>query len=421
MRRLYAVVAAMVLATSNLVAAESGDKEFKFDLYGFVRSDLFYNDRASFAPVNELFYMYPYDENLDPNGEDINDTSSAGFFSIISRMGVNISGPSIGAAETTAKIEIDFGGFGAYNTILRIRQAYINMAWENGHTLIIGQTWDPLFGEVMPTMTDISVGAPFQPFSRSPQLRYQYRTGGLKLIAAALCQLQYTSNGPSGSTNAYMINSTIPELFVGADYYAGDFMFGFGADLLHITPRTVSATGYKVDELMAAYTGEVHMRYQSGRLRVALKSVLGSALDSHLMVGGYGVTSESTATGEWEYTPFYDSSSWLSVSYGEKWRPHFFVGYTKNLGTTEALLSADKVYGFGVGSTLDSDTTSNDAIDQLLGVMIGFTYNRSRWSAGIEYASTTAWYGDLVLSTGRVTNTHDITSGRIAGNVSYNF
>ncbi len=411
---------AMLLATTT-IAAEQGDKEYEFDLYGFVRSDLFYDGRASFAPVNELFYILPYDQNLDPNGNDINDTSSAGFFSLISRLGLNITGPSIGTAKSTAKIEIDFGGFGAYNTILRIRQAYVNMAWDDGQSLIIGQTWHPLFGEVMPYVNNVATGSPYQPFDRSPQLRYQYRTGGLKLIAAALCQLQYTSNGPSGGSNKYMINSTIPELFIGADYYAGDFMFGVGADILHLKPRTVSSTGYKVDELMAAYTGEVHMRYHSGKLKVGVKSVLGSALDSHLMVGGYGVTSESTSTGEWEYTPFYDSTSWLNITYGDVWRPLIFVGYTKNLGTTEALLSADNVYGYGVGSPTDSDTTSNDAIDQLLGVTIGFTYNKPHWSVGVEYTSTSAWYGDLILSTGRVTDTHKVTCGRIAGNVSYYF
>ncbi len=424
MKRVFATIAATLLLATPLMSANdtANETEKKYDLklYGFVRSDLFYNNQASFAPVNELFYMFPYDEKLDPNGDDINDTSSAGIFSLISRLGLNISGPSIGNAETTAKIEVDFGGFGAYNTILRIRHAYINMAWDGGSTLTIGQTWHPLFGEVMPYVNNVATGSPFQPFDRSPQLRYQYQTGDLKLTAAALCQLQYASNGPSGASNKYMINSTIPELYIGADYYAGGFMAGVGADLLHLKPRTESATGYKVNELMAAYTGEVHMRYHTSKLKVGVKSVLGSALDSHLMVGGYGVTSKSTTNGEWEYTPFHHSTSWLNVTYGTTWRPLLFVGYTKNLGTSEALLSADKVYGYGVGSPLDADSSS-DAIDQLLGITVGFTYNKPNWSFGIEFTSTTAWYGDLVLATGRVTNTHKVNGDRIAGNVTYYF
>ncbi len=422
MKKIYTLLTALLLSTATF-AEEQSQKSYEFDLYGFVRSDLFYNSRASFAPCNELFYMFPYDEKIDPTGADINDTSSSGFFSFITRLGLNIAGPKVGNAETTAKIEIDFGGFGAYNTILRIRHAYLNLAWDGGSSLLIGQTWHPLFGEVMPTMIDISTGAPFQPFNRSPQLRYQYKTGGLKATAAAICQFQYTSNGPSGATNKYMLNSCIPEIYAGADYSAGGFMIGAGVDLLHISPRTesvVNGVSYKVDEMMSALTGEVHMRYQSGKLKIGAKSLVGSALDCNLMVGGYGVMSISGVNQEQEYTPFHHSTSWVNVVYGERWRPSLFVGYTKNLGTSDELYSADMVYGYGVGSYTDSDS-SNDAIDDLLGVTFGFTYNKPSWSVGIEYSATTANYGDLDLQTGRVDATHSVTNHRIAGAVTYLF
>ncbi len=400
------------------------DKKYGVDIYGFVRSDLFFNSRASFAPCNELFYMFPYDEKIDPLGEDINNTSSSGFFSFVSRIGFNMRGPKVGRAETTAKIEVDFGGFGAYNTILRIRHAYVNLDWKDGNALLIGQSWHPLFGEVMPYVNNLSTGAPFQPFNRSPQLRYQYKTGGLKMTAAAICQFQYASNGPSGASNKYMINSCIPELYAGADYYAGGWQFGAGVDLLHLKPRTESTMDdgltYKVDEMMSALTGEIHMRYHSKKLKVGAKSILGSALDYNLMVGGYGVTSVSGVNGEQEYTPFHHSTSWVNVTYGTVWRPLLFVGYTKNLGTSEALLSSDKIYGYGVGSSLDGD--SNDsAIDEMVGTTIGFTYNKPSWSVGVEYTATTAWYGDINLSTGRVHNTHDVTNHRIAAQMSYYF
>ncbi len=408
----------------SVIRSKDAESKFGVDIYGFVRSDMFYNSRVSFAPCNELFYMFPYDEKIDPLGEDINDSSSSGFFSFISRLGFNIKGPSVGHADTSAKIEIDFGGFGAYNTVLRIRHAYVNLDWKDGNALLIGQTWHPLFGEVMPYLNNISTGAPFQPFNRSPQLRYQYKTGGLKMTAAALCQFQYASNGPSGATNSYMINSCIPELYAGVDYYLGGWQFGGGANLLHITPRTSSTMSdgqsYKVDEMMSALTGEVHLKYHNKLLKVGAKSVLGSALDSYLMVGGYGVTSTSDVNGEQEYTPFHHSTSWVSVTYGDVWRPTIFLGYTKNLGTSEALLSADKVYGYGVGSYSDSDS-NNTAIDEMASATLGFTYNKPSWSVGIEYSATTAWYGDLVLETGRVKNTHDVTNHRIAAQMSYFF
>ncbi|MFI3248746.1 MAG: hypothetical protein R3Y39_06415 [Rikenellaceae bacterium] len=402
----------VVLITLPTIAKTDGAKSYDFDLYGFIRNDFFYNSRSNAASVNDLFYIYPLDEQFDATGADLNELPSSSFYSFVTRLGLNIEGPNVGKATATAKIEIDFGGYSNMNTLLRIRQAYLNLDWESGSSLLLGQTWHPLFGSVMPYVANLSTGCPFQPFNRSPQIRYQYNTNGLKLTAAAICQLQYTSSGPNGSSNEYLANGCIPEFYAGLDYSINGLIVGGGVDMLNIKPRTsatVDGATYKVDEMMTSVSGEVHMRYTNKKFSIGAKSIVASALDHTLMLGGYGVTSISSETGEQEYTPLHNSTSWVNISYGQKWKPYIFAGYTKNLGSSEELISTDTIYGRGTD------------IDQLLGAYLGLSYNMPHWTCAVEYSSTTAWYGDINLASGRVENTHDVSNNRVVAIMSYLF
>lgn len=411
MKQLYALLLATILLPTTLLANEESNK--KFDFYGFIRTDLFYNSRDNVAGFNEIFYLYPMDVELDAAGNDLNGDSTSGIFAFITRLGVNLNPHKIGSASVSGKVEVDFGGYGSFNMLLRLRHAYFDVAWESGHSLIFGQTWHPLFGNVMPYMNNVSTGAPYQPFSRAPQIRYTYKNGGLELLAAAMCQIQYNSSGPNGTSNEYQLNSSIPEVYIGGNYYADKMQFGGGINILTIAPRTTSTIGdqtYSVDETMTSVSGEVHLRYTNNKFHIGAKTIYASALDHMAMLGGYGVTSIDSTNGEQQYAPLHNSTTWVNITYGKKWKPSLFVGYTKNLGSSEALISTDKIYGRGLD------------IDQLLGINAGFTYNpSSALSFGLEYSPTVAWYGDINLSSGRVYNTHDITNHRVVGTATYYF
>ena len=109
----------------------------------------------------------------------------------------------------------------------------MNLDWGKS-AVLIGQTWHPLFGDIFPQMLNLSTGAPFQPFNRSPQIRYQYKAGKVKLTASAIWQLQYTSSGPKGMSEDYIKNSCVPEFYVGADYTSGNgWLAGAGKPTLH--------------------------------------------------------------------------------------------------------------------------------------------------------------------------------------------
>ena len=77
---------------------------------------------------------------------------------------------------------------------VRLRHAYLNLDWGKP-SLLLGQTWHPLYGDVAPQILNLNMGAPFQPFSRAPQIRFRYKTGDIQLTGAAIWQSQYLSQG----------------------------------------------------------------------------------------------------------------------------------------------------------------------------------------------------------------------------------
>ena len=83
-----------------------------------------------------------------------------------------------------------------------------------------------------------------------------------------------------------------------------------------MTPRTQSVYNdktYEVNERVTGVSAEAHVKYTHGLWLVAAKSVLGSNLTQTSTVGGYGITSTDSRTGEQEYTPLRVSHTWVNV------------------------------------------------------------------------------------------------------------
>ena len=419
MKKITLALLVALVAMSGMAQVKIG-KDFSLKIYGQVRTDIYYNSRDNVQSVDGLFYSYPKDEQLDPNGNDINGSSSSNMYAVYSRMGFDFAGPMLGKAKTSAKIEFDFRGNGNDNlSALRLRHAYFNLDWGK-NKLLVGQTSHPFFGEVSPQILNLNTGSPFQPFGRAPQIRYRHNSGALQLQAAAVWQSQFKSHGPSAddgtgkgnARNQYPHkNANVPELALGLDYKANGWIIGAGIDMLSIAPRT-KATGedgsiYKVDELLTTVSYEAHVKYQKDKLFFAAKSVLGSNFTHTSMLGGYGIKSENAKTGEREYTPFRNSSNWINIVYGKKWKPGIFVGYIKNLGTADEMISST-VYGTGTN------------IDELWTGTFELTYNVPHWKIGAEYNYTSALYG-TTQKDGKVTDTHAVGNNRLVLSATYSF
>lgn len=404
----YILLSFCLMAASGSFAQT---KDFKFKFYGQVRTDLYYNSRANQETVDGLFYMYPKDRNRDPDGNDLNSTPNGNFYTLYSRLGVDVAGPQLGSAKTSAKVEMDFRGTSTSYSVVRLRHAYFNLDWGKS-ALLLGQTWHPLFGDVSPQILNLSVGAPFQPFSRAPQIRYRYTNRSFQFTGAAVWQSQYLSQGPAGKSQEYIKKGCIPEVYIGANYKGGGWLAGAGIEILSLKPRT-EATGengksYKVNERITTLSYEAHVKYTDKNWFIGAKSVLGSNLTQASGLGGFGIKSVDERTGKQKYTPIRFSSSWLNVVYGQKWKPGVFVGYAKNLGTSDALVS-DKLYGTGTN------------LDQLMTAGAELTYNVPHWKFGLEYTLSSAWYGSLKQSNGKITDTHAVCNNRIVAVAMFMF
>lgn len=399
---------ALLVVVSGSVFAQK--KRFDYKFYGQVRTDLFYNTRSNSETVDGLFYMYPLDENLDPNGHDLNGVGNGNFYTLYTRLGVDVAGPMLGKAKTSAKVEVDFRGSGTTYSLFRIRHVYFNLDWGKS-ALLVGQTWHPLYGDVAPEILNLNMGAPYQPFSRAPQIRYRFTSNNFMLTAAAIWQSQYLSVGPKtnkpGETSTqksqeFMKKSCVPEFYLGVDYKRSGLIAGAGLHVSSITPRTQSETEnavYFVNERVTGISGEAHVKYTKEDWLVSAKTVLGTNLTQTSTVGGYGITSIDEVTGKQQYSPLRTSSTWVNVAYGKKWRPALFFGYLKNLGATKEV-----PYGaLGTGTTLD----------QLFTGTAELTYNIPHWKFGAEYSLCNAWYGDEFDAKAKAINSHSILNHRI--------
>lgn len=402
---LLPLLALAIVANAEEVQSKKG---FELKLYGQVRADLFYNTRANAESVDGLFYSYPMDIKLDAEGNDLNDQDNSNMYLLYSRLGLDVKGPKLGSAKTSAKIEFDFRGSGTTLSLIRLRHAYFNFDWGKS-SVLAGQTWHPFFGEVSPQMLNLNTGAPFQPFSRAPQVRYRFNHNGLQLTASAVWQSQFLSNGPDGKSNKYIKNSCVPEIHFGADYKTCNLIVGAGADMTSLVPRTqstVDGNTYKVNERITTVSGEVHAKYTTPMWYFAAKSTLASNLTQTSMLGGYGVCDIDPITGQQSYTPTYNSSSWVNVVWGKKWKVGAFGGYMKNLGTTKEVSSL-------IGTGVD--------VDQIVCGSAEVTYNLPHWRIGLEYNYTAAWYGDLNKANGKIVNTHSVDNHRIVASATFSF
>ncbi len=412
---------------------QAGAQErFEAKLYGFVRNYACFDTRESYTSNSEQFYYMPKNEVLDANGKDLNEQTNMMLLSITTRLGLNITGPEFLGAKTSAKIESDFAGFGTSNTVLRIRQAYAKMDWEK-HSLLVGQAWHPMMGDMMPDVFTLETGAPFTPFSRSPQIRYDYKKKGFTLTATALYQYQYTSYGPDGASFNYARNAVVPELYFQAMYKNNGFQAGVGVDLLALKPRQSytlgtplnsgdAATGVDKDgnptytykcseELVASISPTVFASYKSGNWGIKGRFTYAQNAAHLSMISGYAVT-DIKSNGEQEYGTLNSASGWIDVTYKQPLKKGYltfccFAGYTKNLGCNDGIKGSIYMRG-------------EKNMDYMWRVAPSVLYTHNSMSIGVEYNPTTVGYG-TADSQYKVENTHAVTNHRICAMLKYNF
>lgn len=398
----------------------------KLKPYGFVRDYLYYDSRQTYNSNAGLFEQIPKDELFSEGSDyDQNGDSELNFLAITTRLGLNMSGMRALNADVTAKIEADFCGFTGNNFMVRLRQAYFKMQWKgNKHSLLMGQAWHPMTGD-LPEVLALASGSPFQPFSRSPQLRYDYKLGNVNFTYAGLWQFQYKSVGPSGYDPKF---NMIPEMFLGVDYSKNGFKVGYGLDILSIVPRTTATVKYnvvtdnadgtqnidpkekkvKVDERLTTFSPMLYLNYSKNKFSVKAKGLLAENTSHLSMYNGYAV-SEVDANGHQEYTPIRSLTGFVDLCYGSKLKFNLYGGFSKNLGAQDEVHKSNQYFVRNSAKNIDYMWRVCPAVSYTVG---GVTF-------GLEYEFTNVGYGDKVNSWADVEDVHDVNNNRLCAMLKY--
>ena len=388
--------------------------------YGFVRNYFTFDSRESKSGTDELYYYVPLDQSIQADGTDINQHPTMKWSAITSRLGLDVNEYKIGKVNVGAKIEADFysGLTGVTGTAqFRLRQAYTTLNWQsennNKYSLKVGQAWHPMAADMV-HCTNLEIGVPFAPFSRTPQITFDYAPGKVSLTTSAIWQMQYTSGGPEGASANYIKYSNIPEFYFGVNFKGDNGLLArVGVDLLSIKPRykgeasmlqngdTVKYTAL-VDDRITTVSPFVYLQYKGDKFQLRAKSILAQAGEHMNLNGGYGVTAKSNGLdedGHWEYTPVRYSSSWVSMMYGKKWQGILFAGYAKNLGTADALLvdytdTEGNEYANIANNYLSKNTYAN--INSMWRLSPGVVRNWGKLALSLEWHITSVQYGEFV-------------------------
>ena len=412
--------------TEELGLEQPKQSKIRLKPYGFVRNYVTYDSRECVAVMGEMFNIIPKDELLNEDrSEDLNDVDKLSFVSFTTRLGVDVMGPNLGRAKSSAKIEADFSGYGANNTLFRIRQAYLSLSWDRT-TLICGQTWHPMTNQVMPAVYGFGTSSPFMPFNRAPQIKVLVDAGkGWNFTAAALYQFPNLSTGPEGVSVSYSRWSMLPELYASWAHAGEHLTYGVGVDLLSIMPRKTSLAEREVlqeDGSMQTQTVQVRAKdrvmgispeffadYINGKFNIKGKVVYAENTAHMTMVSGFGATSYDPQTGNYQYAPLRSVSTWMTATYGDKLKPGLMLGYAKNLGAKSDFMSLDEIWVRHARNT-----------DYIYRISPSLSYTVKNLQLALEVDYTVVGYGDLLLN-GSVNALRDINNTRACLMIKYSF
>ena len=374
-------------------AAMAQETPAKFKLYGFIRNYISADTRAVSAGTEDLYFYMPKGKAMT-DGFDANAGFNWRFVSLTTRLGLDVSGYKFGTMGVSGKVEADFYNLSSNVPILRLRQAFMKLTWdESPVALTIGQTWHPMAAD-MPHMTNLETGAPFNPFNRSPQATLDYKAGDFTFTASLLYLNHYLPTGPAGKSKDYY-KYGLPEFYAGVTYKSGKFTGKLGVDMVNLRPyRTIEdwrvvpgssdpAKTIEVKSLLTTVSPFVFVQYTDGLFQLRAKSILAQGGEHMNLLSGYGISSYNE-DGTITYTPMQDWASFVSFQYGKKFQVMGMLGYMKQLGTTKDV------------TTIWINNSADQRIQQAFRATPTVAWNLGKFTVSLEYNLTAAEFGSGV-------------------------
>ncbi len=398
----------MFLSVTQL-SANDNEKRLKFDFYGFVNYEMMFDTRQVVNAREGHVILYPENEKLDADGNDINAAPSFNFLIISSRFGVKIGGPDAFGAKTMAHFEGDLlGTRGDLKSLARLRHAYIKLNWEKSE-LLAGQSWHPMFvGACFPNTVTFAGGVPYYALNRAPQLKFTYNLGPLSIAAIALSQNDFASLGPDGASSSYIRNSVQPEVYIQTIFKKENFLIGATGGYQVLTPRIQTDSLFQTNEKMKSFQANIFSTIQFPWLTFKIQTNYGENNSHLVMLGGYGEAELLDAErGIYSYTGIHALSSWVDFeTTGEKFKAGLMAGYVQNLGAKEDITGRTFARGANIAN--------------MYRIAPRFVYNSGKAQIGLEFLYDVAAYGTPDARY-NVTDTKDISNLRTVLSLKYFF
>ena len=397
----------------NLFSQEAAEApKYGISFSGFIKNDFFMDSRQTWEIRDRHFTFYPKAENFDFELNDINANPSINFLAIQSRLKGTVTGPEAFGAKTSGVLEADFFGGGA--NIFRVRHAMIKLNWDNAE-LLFGQYWHPMFVTgCFPGTVSFNTGVPFQPFSRNPQVRFSYKVGNLKLMAAAMTQRDFTGIGGF----APLSNSGTPDMHGQIQFASKSVFAGAGAGYKIIKPSLVNNIGLASDDYLGSFYSIAYLRINTKPVTLKFEGVYGQNMHDLLLTSAYAKHEINLTTGEITYTSMNQFTVWTDIhTNGKAIQFGIFAGYMKNLGASDEIIPGSIEHRF-----------DNDILDNVMRVSPRIMFNSGKIRLAAEAEYTVAGYAKDTLNGlydldefGRVNETVSVANLRLLLSVYYFF
>ena len=213
------IMALLALAVAQVGLAQ---EETSATLYGYAKGEFAFDSRQVVAAREGNF--------IDLASPNVTGNNVANFngWGIESRLGVKVAGPDFFGMKSEALIEGHFFGNNGQTNNFGLRHAYVKLSSDRVEWLV-GQYWHPMFvTNVSPGTYNFNAGSPFQPFNRSPQIRFSTK-GNARLTLAAITERDFKSFVyGEGSAAKSGLPAFHAQLQFGSDE---KFVGGFGANV----------------------------------------------------------------------------------------------------------------------------------------------------------------------------------------------
>ena len=398
------------LSTPDVAFNLQAEEKISLNFSGYIKTDIIYDTRQTINLREGHFLLFPQDRLLDAAGKDLNARDTFHILPIQTRLALKINGPPALGAKTSGYIEAEFFGMSdADINGFRLRHAYLRLNWKQAE-LLVGQFWHPMFiSDSYPEVVSFNTGAPFEPFSRAPQICFTWKPEpALSFSLTALAQRDFASTGPAGVSTSYFRNAACPELDFKAVYSRKSCLAGAGINVLKIVPRLATEAGYQANESLTSVAGYAFGRLKTKPVTIKAEGVYGGNLHHLTMLGGYAVSKIlDPLTAQCTYSPINTASGWIDIqTNGEKWQAGLFSGYSQNSGARGDIIGP--IYSRG------------ETIDHLVRIAPRFIFNAGKVRLAQEIELTSAAYGP-VDSRGRVNEQRTVTNLRLLSAVYYFF